>query len=168
MYLGEKVIDRLTYLQITEGLRGPSEQRREYLVEVREEGTYAKVRVSDFDKYTYLCDHLELGLLKGSERSHGVKLREKADEVASKITYLLEKLFPLEIDESSHKALLRSKPPERRDGEIRYYELIIEKGCHLTLSRYCYSQRKRRRIPMSLPVEILERLIDDLAGIINP
>lgn len=167
MYLGEKVIDRLTYLQITQGLRDPSEERREYLVEVREENTYAKVRVSDFDKYTYLCDQLEFGLLKGSGKSHRVKLREKANEVASKITYLLEKLFPVEIDESNHKALLRSKPPERRDGEIKYYELIIQKGCHLTLSRYCYSQRKRRRIPMSIPVEILERLINDLAAIIQ-
>src|SRR6476619_5273278 len=80
------------------------------------------------------CLAWELSLRRTA--ASGLNLAEWAARAARRVTGLREPLQVLEIDAVRGEALLRSREPEKADGKVRYYELIIRKGEEAVLRRY--------------------------------
>jgi hypothetical protein len=110
---------------------------------------------------------IQLSLLRVSpEATTKVVLKEKAADLALRITGLLEKLSVIEIDDNRGEALLRSNSPAVNEEERLYYELIADRQGTATLHRYQGSMlnSKRKEVPFILTREALAKLITDLVG----
>ena len=108
---------------------------------------------------------LEFTSAAASERTTEA-LRAWADRLAARVTYLMEPLVVLEVDTVAGEAELRSQSPTAR-GELKsYYEVRLNKGGILRLSRVVFDDTARRRRPASCQMtrEVLERLTDDLVA----
>lgn len=93
------------------------------------------------------------------------QLKAKAEHLASQLTYLLERVAPIEIDSEGCTVQLRSDPPHREADERSYYELLVRRGGQLSLRRYRQeSHQPREPIAAQLTREVLVRLAADLVG----
>jgi len=92
------------------------------------------------------------------------RLTAWADRLCQRITYLMERLAPLEVFPQESEVLVRSSPPDRRPGRIDYYEVLIRDGGRLAVQRYRRAQESdtRERIDWHLTHDMAERLVDDL------
>lgn len=93
------------------------------------------------------------------------KLKEWADVVCKRVTYLLEQMGPVEIDSELQQVMARSIPPSREDREIRYYEALFQAPGTLRLNRFqAFAGREgRTQIEMHATREVLQKLANDLA-----
>lgn len=93
-------------------------------------------------------------------------LKDKAADLAQRITGLLEKLSVIEIDEDRGEALLRSNSPVVNEEQRLYYELIAQRSGTTTLYRYLGSMLRsdRKEVPFILTREAMAKLIIDLVG----
>jgi hypothetical protein len=92
------------------------------------------------------------------------QLRAWGDRLTARLTYLMEPLVVLEVDDQAGAAELRSKSPTVRDGVRSYYEARLRREGTLDLRRVAFDaeDRSRRPVPCQLTLEALERLADDL------
>lgn len=91
------------------------------------------------------------------------QLRKTADEIASRLNYLLEPIATIEVDEQARVVQMRSSPPHRDDSRVSYYELELRPG-EVRLCRYAKATgQERERIPATITQEVLFRLVNDLA-----
>ena len=92
------------------------------------------------------------------------RLRGWAEKLSRQVTYLLERLAPLESDQEAQEVLIRSVPPCRKPDETTYYEMVVKAPGILCLQRYARiagsTERSRRDLQMTH--EVLIRLVDDL------
>ena len=128
------------------------------------------------DGYTLTCELAGIGALGcavnhltvQSERLADAsidQLKSKAEHLASKLTYLLERVAPIEIDSEGCTVQLRSDPPHCDADERSYYELLVRRGGQLSLRRYRQESRQLREpIAAQLTREVLARLAVDLVG----
>ena len=90
------------------------------------------------------------------------ELRKISDDLASRLTYLLEPVGAIEQDADQCIVQMRSQPPAKDDDGTKYYELLVRKG-DLTLCRF---QKRpgsvRQRVPAVLTQEVVVRLAGDL------
>ncbi|MDR3622134.1 MAG: hypothetical protein P4L85_22480 [Paludisphaera borealis] len=88
------------------------------------------------------------------------------DQLAKRVTYLMEPLRVLEIDAGGGEVQIRSAAPTPRADARGFYEVRLNRGGTCRLERYVYdeSDRKRRRTPCHLTREVVERLADDIAA----
>jgi hypothetical protein len=97
-------------------------------------------------------------------------LKKWAENLCSRVTYLLEQLGPLEIDAEGKQALIRSKSPDKRDDSTSFYEVLLQsQGAGLfTLRRYRRNQQTalREQVDLGTTYETLEKLADDLIATI--
>jgi hypothetical protein len=93
-------------------------------------------------------------------------LRAWGGRLASRLTYLMEPLVVIEVDDQAGEAELRSKSPTVRDGVQSYYEIRLHRAGRLGLRRVAFSTSDRRRQPVScqLTREALDRLANDLVA----
>jgi hypothetical protein len=93
-------------------------------------------------------------------------LRAWGGRLASRLTYLMEPLVVLEVDDQAGEAELRSKSPTVSDGVQSYYEIRLHRAGMLGLRRVAFSESNRRRMPVScqLTREALDRLANDLVA----
>jgi hypothetical protein len=93
-------------------------------------------------------------------------VRAWADQLAARVTYLMEPLVPVEHDALSGELEMRSRAPTDRDGRRAYYSLRLNRDGTARLSRIVADDATRRRqpAPCHLTREALERLADDLAA----
>jgi hypothetical protein len=114
-----------------------------------------------FDRLEYTC----------AERTDwsAEALKAWGDRLAARLTYLMEPLVVLEVDAVGGEVELRSQLPTARDGTRSYYELRLDRGGTLRLTRKVYdeSTRTRRAASCQLTREALERLADDLAASVS-
>lgn len=93
-------------------------------------------------------------------------LQTWADELAKRITYLLESLSPLETDEEAGELLMRSSSPQQLPAGRQYYECVLAGVANGTVSFCRYESTKgqagRTRVDMILTREVLGRLVFDL------
>ena len=91
-------------------------------------------------------------------------LRAWGHRISERIRYLLEPIEASELDTGKGQLLLRSSPPEKRNRDRRYYELLLEKTGRASLQRYRYSAKEGSRAsePIRCTPEQLEKLVDDL------
>src|SRR4051812_31281905 len=55
------------------------------------------------------------------------RLQAVAEQISSRITYLLEPIAPIEIDSERCVVQLRSSPPQKDEDRTTYYELLVER-----------------------------------------
>ena len=93
-------------------------------------------------------------------------LRQWSDELAKRLTYLLESLSPLETDEEAGQLLMRSTSPQLLPAGRQYYECVLAGVASGTVSfrRYEAVKGKAGRSPvdMVLTRDVLGRLVFDL------
>lgn len=65
-------------------------------------------------------------------------VREWAEALSRRITYLLEAIGPVELDPLHAEALIRSTAPQKVPGGVRYYEMVLSGGGQgsFSLQRY--------------------------------
>jgi hypothetical protein len=94
------------------------------------------------------------------------EIKRVAEELAARLTYLLEAIRPIEVDPEQCVVQLRSSPPRREEDKSSYYELIVERSGSLSLRRYeKQSGDVRRQVPMLLTREVFRRLVGDFATV---
>jgi hypothetical protein len=93
-------------------------------------------------------------------------LKARAEEVAGRVTGLLEPLRLVEVDASRQTAQLRSKEPARRGDDALYYELLLRGDGSATLHRYQANRQTpgRAETPFALTHDALGKLVDDLTA----
>ena len=95
-------------------------------------------------------------------------LRQLGQSLASKLTYLLEPIGAMELDEQGFTLQLRSSPPHKDDDGTCYFELLARRGGEIRLCRYRKTPDQPRSIvPGKLTRETFLRLADDLAGAVE-
>ncbi|HVT29039.1 MAG TPA: hypothetical protein VHE81_13575 [Lacipirellulaceae bacterium] len=90
------------------------------------------------------------------------ELERLGKALSTRLTYLMEPIAPVEIDEAACAVQLRSNPPQRDDDGRSYYELLVRRGGEITLTRYRKEGgNARRQIEVNLTHEVLLRLVGD-------
>lgn len=91
------------------------------------------------------------------------RLSQIADQLTRKLTYLLEPLRVVEIDGQAGAVQLRSHPPYKRENETTYYEVLVERGGSITVSRFeKLPLQARKLIVATVTSEVFHRMVDDL------
>jgi hypothetical protein len=92
-------------------------------------------------------------------------LRARAEQLAGRVTGLLEPLRVVEVDAAGGLAQLRSdKPGQWGDGAF-YYEVLLHAGGAVGVRRYQApgpDQPRRQQVPFTLTHEALAKLVTDL------
>ncbi len=108
-----------------------------------------------FERFSFQADQLAHATLD--------QLRSIADALSRRLTYLLESISPIEIDNEACVVQMRSQPPHHDDDGTRYYELVVARG-ELTLCRYARSGGQPREVVSAhVTREVFERLAKDFA-----
>ena len=116
---------------------------------------------------TLSCAFLELLLhvpkLVGHEL--GV-LKQWASNLSKRVTYLLENIGPVEIDQLGDQILIRSTPPDRSSTATKFYEVLLSAKANGTFSLrrivYDHSQSTRQGLDIQLTHEVVLKLVRDL------
>jgi hypothetical protein len=94
------------------------------------------------------------------------RLKEWAQSLSPRVTYLLENLGPIEIDTQAGQVLIRSTPPDQQPDGTTYYEILLESQTtgHFTLCRYEAIKGTPGRTPVDIQTthEMLRKLVGDL------
>ncbi len=92
------------------------------------------------------------------------KVKEWADDICNRLTYLLENMGALEKDEKQKKVLVRSTPPGKQDGDTVFYEAVLHAPSGVSLQRFRSQagQSGREQIDMHCTHEVLIKLVQDL------
>lgn len=97
-------------------------------------------------------------------------LRDWADQLSQRVTYLLESIGPIEIDDSGSQILIRSNPPDVSQGATQFYEVLLSAQANGTflLKRYRTEsgQPGRESVDILLTNETLKKLVNDLVDTI--
>lgn len=93
-------------------------------------------------------------------------LKAWAEQLCSRITYLLENIGPLEVDADSTQILIRSTPPDQQQDATTFYEIILQSHSNGQFSLRRYRSEKGRagrdQVDIQCTHEVLHRLVDDL------
>lgn len=93
-------------------------------------------------------------------------LKDWSGRLAARLTYLLEALGPLEVDEESGQVLMRSIQPQQLPDGREYYELMLAATGADAVSLRRYRSTKgvagRDVVDMTVTRDVVARLVDDL------
>ena len=120
-----------------------------------------EVKLADCGRLGCLLDGLQL------EHTEDGHLAVDPVQIAKKINYLEERLEIIETEGKAGRTILRSAPPRREDQSTSFFEMVLDRSTRLSLARYKYDPRTRKRtsVPAPLSRDTLERLIGDLIGL---
>ena len=109
-----------------------------------------------FEQYSYTVDKLANATVG--------QLKDVANTLSKRLSYLLESISPIEIDDEACIVQMRSNPPQKDDDGTRYYELVVARGA-LTLCRYSrISGQPRINVAANVTREVFERLAEDFVA----
>ena len=109
-----------------------------------------------FDRFSLKTDQLASSTID--------ELKDIANSLSQQLSYLLESISPIEIDDEACIVQMRSSPPEKDDDGTRYYELVVARG-ELSLLRYCKTPGQPRSIvAANVTREVFERLADGVVA----
>ena len=160
MSLQEKLGERLSRLEADGALTSPQ-----------------KIEI-DGDNYQLTCEVNAVGPLGcalGHMTASGNKLagasvdqlKSVSESLASQLTYLLEPVAPIEVDQDGCVVQMRSDPPHREQEDYVYYELLVHPG-RVTLRRFRKEKRQpREAVNAHLTREVLVRLAADLVAVVS-
>ena len=96
----------------------------------------------------------------------GEGLKRTAEALASRLTYLLEPISPIENDAEGCEVQTRSNPPHKDSDRTSYYELLVSRSGALSLCRYSRIPGQNREvIPAHVTREVLVRLAGDFSAV---
>lgn len=91
------------------------------------------------------------------------RLQQIASALAAKLTYLMEPIAPIEVDQDQCIVQMRSNPPQKNDDGTTYYELLVKAGGELTIGRFTKAPGAARQATTAqVTREVLLRLVGDL------
>ncbi|MBI1903184.1 MAG: hypothetical protein HYS13_18950 [Planctomycetia bacterium] len=91
-------------------------------------------------------------------------LKAASEKLAARLNYLLEPIGPVEVDGLACQVQLRSKPPQKDEEGVSYYELLVRRG-EISLRRFkAGNGQPRHVIAAHVTREVLLRLAEDLAS----
>src|SRR3954470_20393480 len=100
--------------------------------------------------------------------AEAAQLERIGKTLASRLTYLMEPIAPIEIDAAACVVQLRSNPPQRDDDGRSYYELLVRRGGEIALARFRKENGgARQQISATVTREILLRLIGDFCVVLE-
>jgi hypothetical protein len=94
-------------------------------------------------------------------------LKARAEQLAARVTGLLEPLRFVELDAARQVAMLRSNSPSQRGEGLFYYEVLLQADGTLGLRRYQASrtgETRRQQIAFALTHEALAKIVADLTA----
>ncbi len=92
------------------------------------------------------------------------ELKDIANALSTRLSYLLESISPIEVDDEACVVQMRSSPPQKDDDGTRYYELTVARG-ELNLCRYSRpSGQLRKIVSANVTREVFERLAEDFVA----
>jgi hypothetical protein len=96
-------------------------------------------------------------------------LKEWGDRLTKRVTYLMEPLKVVEVDDQGGEVQVRSQNPTARSEERGYYEMRLFRQASLRMERIVFDAATRERRPTNcqLTREVVERLADDIAASIG-
>ena len=113
------------------------------------------------------CSFTRLALRADSLAGMSVdQLKQTAERLSSRLTYLLEPISPIEIDSQGCVVQMRSNPPHKDSDRTSYYELLVARSGELSLSRYTRTGgAARQMIAAHVTREVLARLVADFSAV---
>lgn len=91
-------------------------------------------------------------------------LQRRAAELSARLSYLLESVSPIEIDNEACVVQMRSNPPDQDGGSSKYYELVVSRD-GIRLSRYVkMAGQPRHVVPAAVTREVFVRLANDFVA----
>lgn len=117
------------------------------------------------------CAVREIRLRVPSLVDAGADVLERwADAISQRVTYLLEGVGPLEVDEENAQVLVRSTPPDKQADGTTFYEIFLASQSNGNFSLRRYRAQKgtpgRDQVDIQLTHQVLTRLVDDLVDTI--
>jgi hypothetical protein len=129
----------------------------------------AAITLEGYDRYSVTLRQLEVsyGNSPVDENKDEDYLRQCAERVARRLTYLEESLGLLELNAADNWAQLRSDPPQQENETLTYWEVLIwtEPCPRARLTRYCWTPGSSGREAVAYPATFatLGRIANDLA-----
>jgi hypothetical protein len=109
-----------------------------------------------FNRFAYKTDKLASASID--------ELKDIAVALSEQLSYLLESISPVEIDDEACIVQMRSSPPDKDDDGTRYYELVVCRS-EISLCRYAKTPSQPRAIvSANVTREVFERLGEDLVA----
>lgn len=149
-------------VQILYGMAGFNSPQPQTIGVTEPADVHLELDVTSADRLS--CAFHELRLTVPAFQKTGVdQLKQWADDLCRRVTYLLEQLGALEVDPASGQAQIRSTRPDRQDDQTRYYEIILRNPGLLILRRYqVVPGSNREQIDLQTTHEVLQKLVTDL------
>ena len=93
------------------------------------------------------------------------ELKRVSQALASRLTYLLEPIKPIEQDAEGCVIQMRSVPPQREADVTSYYEVLVRRGGELSLCRWAKAAGDvRQPLPAQVTREVFLRLVGDFSA----
>jgi len=93
-------------------------------------------------------------------------LKQWAENLCQRVTYLLENIGPLELSEQSGQVLIRSTPPDQGSLKSGFYEILLQSHAdgNFSLRRFIADKNTpgRKQVDIQVTHEVLEKLVNDL------
>lgn len=133
------------------------------IVRILRAGIRVELQLADWDRLGCLIKRFRL------EPTDGRSLELDPAHIERQVTYLGENLRVIEREEKGGKTILRSTCPRNEGETISFFEMVVDREEGLSLVRYAYDRlhAERTAVPVFLTRETLERLIDDLVGMVR-
>jgi len=94
------------------------------------------------------------------------QLARVADALSKRLTYLLEPISPIEVDQQQCIVQMRSNPPSKDAEGTSYYELLIRRGGEMSLVRFRKEAGSVRQIfAAEVTREVFIRLVSDFTSV---
>lgn len=154
------LIDQL--LQILQGMAGYNGPGGQTVSVTEPADVHLELDVTTADRYSCGFRELRLNVPPFTHTAPG-QLKQWADDVCGRVTYLLEQLNTIEFDPQTGQAQIRSTRPDRQADQTRYYEIVLTMPGQLRLCRYqTLPGQPREQIDIQATHEVLRKLVPDL------
>ncbi|HVX11850.1 MAG TPA: hypothetical protein VHC22_11765 [Pirellulales bacterium] len=111
----------------------------------------------EFTRFVLHADHLSAATID--------QLKRVSETLASRLTYLLEPIRPIEQDAEGCVIQMRSVPPQREADVTSYYEVLVRRGGELSLCRWAKAPGDvRQPLPAQVTREVFLRLVGDFSA----
>ena len=110
----------------------------------------------------------EVNFRRANAALDAAALKAWGEQIAGRVTGLLEPLRLLEVDDEQKVALLRSGKPGQRGEAVLYYEVRLTADGAATVQRFEASHQaetKRRQVEFTLTHEVLAKLASDVTAV---
>jgi hypothetical protein len=175
MNINQWVIEQLEQLvtkgpENTEAVLLDSTQQQGYIIGLtaEAEGVNVSLNLVDYDRYSVASRNLKVSYKNPAKNGDKDYLRQCAEQLVRRVTYLEEPLELLEVDAEAGLAQLRSRSLRQEDNEKVYWEAMIQAEPYPTVSltRYRWTpdiSPEREVVVYPVTFATLGRIIQDLA-----